>query len=114
MIIHFKKNRWVRQLLISCIFYKYVNNDINQIKESTIIDFSVYSIEIIRKNWLEMALGIGSDMDKYFNSFYDEQACFLDYIQNDYLLLLDDIDKINTRQDNIVKDNFQLAEHINF
>ena len=26
------------------------------------------------------------------------------------MLLLDDIDKINTRQDNIVKDNFQLAE----
>ena len=51
-----------------------------------------------------------SKIDKYFNSFYDEQACFLDYRQNDYLLLLDDIDKINTRQDNIVKDNFQLAE----
>lgn len=46
-----------------------------------------------------------SKIDKYFDSFYDEKCSFLDYFDENYLLCIDDIDKINARQENILKDN---------
>lgn len=49
-----------------------------------------------------------SKIDKYFNIFYEEQSTFLDYINNNYLICLDDIEKINVRQENIINDNDQL------
>ena len=85
------------------ILTKNIEDICKQIEQNRQEDVSEDIEEIKAGNYI-------NKIDKYFNSFYDEQACFLDYIQNDYLLLLDDIDKINTRQDNIVKDNFQLAE----
>ena len=51
-----------------------------------------------------------SKIDKYFDSFYDEKCSFLDYFDENYLLCIDDIDKINARQENIIKDNNQLIE----
>ena len=51
-----------------------------------------------------------SKIDKYFDSFYDEKCSFLDYFNENYLLCIDDIDKINARQENILKDNNQLIE----
>ena len=51
-----------------------------------------------------------SRIDKYFDSFYDEKCSFLDYFDENYLLCIDDIDKINARQENILKDNNQLIE----
>lgn len=51
-----------------------------------------------------------SKIDKYFDSFYDEKCSFLDYFDENYLLCIDDIDKINARQENILKDNNQLIE----
>lgn len=51
-----------------------------------------------------------SKIDKYFDSFYDEKCSFLDYFNENYLLCIDDIDKINARQENIIKDNNQLIE----
>ena len=51
-----------------------------------------------------------SKIDKYFNYFYDEQNTLLDYINDKYLLFIDNIDKINARQDNILKDNIQLID----
>ena len=51
-----------------------------------------------------------SKIDKYFDSFYDEKCSFLDYFDENYLLCVDDIDKINARQENILKDNNQLIE----
>ena len=53
-----------------------------------------------------------SKIDKYFNDFYDDKTTFLDYINKDYLICIDDIDKINVRQDNILKDNNQLIENL--
>ena len=85
------------------ILTKNIEDICKQIEQNRQEDVSEDIEEIKAGNYI-------NKIDKYFNSFYDEQACFLDYIQNDYLLLLDDIDKINTRQDNIVKDNFRLAE----
>lgn len=51
-----------------------------------------------------------SKIDKYFNCFYNEQSTFLEYINENYVIFLDDIDKINARQENIIKDNNQLIE----
>ena len=51
-----------------------------------------------------------SKIDKYFNCFYDKQSTFLDYINENYITFLDDIDKINVRQNNIINDNNQLIE----
>ena len=51
-----------------------------------------------------------SKIDKYFDSFYDEKCSFLDYFDENYLLCIDDTDKINARQENILKDNNQLIE----
>ena len=70
--------------------YKNVQSDIEQIKNGDYI----------------------SKIDKYFNSFYDNQSIFLDYLNENYLILLDDIDKINARQENILKDNNQLIENL--
>ena len=49
-----------------------------------------------------------SKIDKYFNSFYDVQSTFLEYLNENYAIFLDDIDKINVRQENIINDNNQL------
>ncbi len=51
-----------------------------------------------------------SKIDKYFNIFYKEQSNLLEYLDNDYLVMLDDINKINARQENIIKDNSNLIE----
>ena len=49
-----------------------------------------------------------SKIDKYFNCFYETKNTLLDYLNDKYLLCIDNIDKINARQENILKDNIQL------
>ena len=49
-----------------------------------------------------------SKINKYFNEFYENQASFLDYMSDEYLLLLDEKSKINQRKTNIVEDNNKL------
>ena len=51
-----------------------------------------------------------SKIDKYFNCFYDTQNTLLDYLNDKYLLFIDSINKINARQENILKDNTQLMD----
>ena len=53
-----------------------------------------------------------SKIDKYFNCFYDTQNTLLDYLNDKYLLFIDSIDKINARQENILKDSTQLMENL--
>ena len=49
-----------------------------------------------------------SKINKYFNEFYENQASFLDYMSDEYLLLLDEKSKINQRKTNIIEDNNKL------
>lgn len=49
-----------------------------------------------------------SKINKYFNEFYENQASFLDYMSDEYLLLLDENSKINQRKTNIIEDNNKL------
>ena len=50
-----------------------------------------------------------SKINKYFNEFYENQASFLDYMSDEYLLLLDEKSKINQRESNIIEDNNKLT-----
>ena len=49
-----------------------------------------------------------SKINKYFNEFYKNQASFLDYMSEEYLLFLDEKSKINQRESNIIEDNNKL------
>ena len=49
-----------------------------------------------------------SKINKYFNEFYENQASFLDYMSDEYLLLLDEKSKINQRKTNIIEENNKL------
>ena len=44
-------------------------------------------------------------IDKYFNSFYQKRETIIDYLENDYIVFLDEIGKIKARSENIIKDN---------
>ncbi|MBO4293659.1 MAG: transcription-repair coupling factor [Clostridia bacterium] len=51
-----------------------------------------------------------SKVDKYFDCFYPTQANLLDYLNDKYVVVLDDISKINQRQKNINQDNSELIK----
>ena len=46
-----------------------------------------------------------SKIDKYFDSFYSNTTNLLDYIQDDYIIFLDEVSKIKARAKNILIDN---------
>ena len=51
-----------------------------------------------------------SKIDKYFNSFYDKTETFLDYLENDFVILFDELSKIKQREDNILIENKNLIK----
>lgn len=51
-----------------------------------------------------------SKIDKYFNCFYNNSSNLLEYIDKNFLVVLDDFNKINKRQENIFTDNNQLVK----
>ncbi len=53
-----------------------------------------------------------SKVDKYFNSFYKNSATLIDYLKDDYLIFLDEINKIKARSENVLKDNEMLIESL--
>lgn len=53
-----------------------------------------------------------SKIDKYFNCFYEKQENFLDYLNEDYLIIFDEISKIKQRIENIKKENNQLIKSL--
>ncbi len=44
-------------------------------------------------------------IDKYFNSFYSKKANLLSYLQDKYLIFLDEEGKLKARSENIINDN---------
>ena len=45
-----------------------------------------------------------SKIDKYFNCFYENKESIIDYLNSNYIICLDEINKIKTRAHNITKD----------
>ena len=53
-----------------------------------------------------------SKIDKYFDCFYNTQSTLLDYLNNDYIIFLDEINKITLRANNIKKDKENLIKNL--
>ena len=51
-----------------------------------------------------------SKIDKYFSDFYTKTETFLDYLENDFIIFLDEPMKIENRVENILKDNQTLLQ----
>ena len=51
-----------------------------------------------------------SKIDKYFNSFYKEQDTILDYLDDKYLIFIDEINKIKSRDKNLNQDTENLIK----
>ena len=66
------------------------NEDIEQIKEG---------------NYL-------TKIDRYFDTFYPKQKNLLDYLSDDYIVFLDEINKIKVRCENVLKDTENLIKSI--
>jgi len=49
-------------------------------------------------------------IDKYFNQFYKKQSSFIDYLEEEYLILIDEYSKVKQRQENIVIENNNLIK----
>jgi len=51
-------------------------------------------------------------IDKYFDCFYENTNTLLDYISDEYIIFIDEIEKIKTRVENITKDNEHLVKDL--
>lgn len=51
-----------------------------------------------------------SKIDKYFDSFYQDQENIFDYLNNNYSIFIDEIGKIRQRAKNIINDNINLQK----
>ena len=51
-------------------------------------------------------------IDKYFNDFYLESETLLDYLEDNTIIFLDEIEKIKSRAENISRDNEHLTKDL--
>ncbi len=51
-----------------------------------------------------------SKIERYLNSFYNKQETILDYLGDNYIVVLDEINKINQRLENIEKDTQNITQ----
>ena len=51
-----------------------------------------------------------SKIDKYFDCFYNKTQCFLDYLGDEFLIILDESQKLKARAENIYKDNQEIIK----
>ena len=50
-------------------------------------------------------------IEKYFDVFYDNKSNFLNYLTENTIIFLDEINKIKTRMDNIIRDNEEIEKN---
>ncbi len=53
-----------------------------------------------------------SKVDKYFKEFYEEQSNLIDYLNDNYVVMIDQIGKVEQREENILNDNNNLIKNI--
>ena len=69
--------------------------------------------EIVRKDLEIIKNGdYISKIDKYFNCFYEEQANLLEYLSDQYLICIDEENKVNKRSENIKIDNQNIIKSL--
>ncbi len=51
-------------------------------------------------------------IDKYFDSFYEQTNTVLDYLAEDFIICLDEVQKIKSRAEAIAKDNQNLIQEL--
>lgn len=51
-----------------------------------------------------------SKVDRYLNAFYEKQETILEYLNNKYIIILDEINKIRQRLENVTKDTQNVIE----
>ena len=92
---------------------------INPCKETILADSKENIIEKIKKNtYDEEDIEIikngnyASKIDKYFNSFYDNSSTLLDYLNEKFFIMYDDIDKIISRCDAIKTDYINVEKDL--
>ena len=51
-------------------------------------------------------------IDKYFNSFYQNQSTFIDYLSDEYIICIDEVKKAKQRAENIIKDNESIMKSL--
>ena len=81
------------------------------------LEIAIKNIEKNYKNELEDIETIKSGnytnkIDKYFNEFYENQQSFIDYITEEYLILVDENSKVEQRKQNIIEDNNKLIKSL--
>ena len=53
-----------------------------------------------------------SKVDKYFSSFYKHYETLIDYIKDEYIIFLDEINKLKVRCENVLNDNDMLIKSL--
>lgn len=53
-----------------------------------------------------------SKIDKYFDCFYQESSSLLDYLENDTVLMIDEIEKIKQRAESIISENLNVVQSL--
>ena len=51
-------------------------------------------------------------VDKYFNSFYSQTATILEYLNDEYIIVIDEENKVKARNENILKDTQNLINSL--
>ncbi len=51
-------------------------------------------------------------IDKYFNSFYTKQSTIIDYLDKNFIIFIDEIEKVKARIENILKDNQNIIKSL--
>ena len=89
-----------------------LENNIDQVIQkirNTVYDEKIHEqveqdIEIIK------AGNYVSKIDRYLNSFYEKQETILDYLSDNYLVVLDEINKIKRMLENVNKDSINIIQ----
>ena len=73
----------------------------------------IFDEEIKEQDIEQIKLGnYVSKIDKYFNCFYEKQSTILNFLNDNYCIFLDEIEKIKQRAKNITEDNNNLKQNL--
>ena len=112
-VVDQRSTKQVDKITIYPAFEYVLENKIDEVISKIRNKINTKNEDIIEKDIEEIKNGnYISKIDKYFNCFYKNQETILDYLSEKCIIILDEIDKIKARSENIIKDNKNLIEAI--